>query len=98
MKCETCENWKVLNPHHIKDGRPVKSCTYGESPEYCGYYKKVGTKQQVNTVKRIVLIFKGPKRKRFSDHVTDGLKVFLFVFFPFAFRLIDCDGYEADPL
>ena len=47
-------------------------------------------------MKRIILIYRGPKHTRFRDYITDGLKVLLFVFFPFAFRLIDSDGYEAE--
>jgi len=34
-ECETCANWKVLNPHHIEKGQEVKSCVYGELPNSC---------------------------------------------------------------
>jgi len=33
---------------------------------------------------------------RFKDYVTDGLNVFLFLFFPYIFKLIDSEGYEAE--
>ena len=45
MKCETCENWKVLNPHHIVDGQPVKNCDIGEHPDLCRDYEKEAIKK-----------------------------------------------------
>jgi len=32
---EGCEHYKVLNLHHIVDGKPYKSCDIGEHPESC---------------------------------------------------------------
>jgi len=35
-KCKGCPLYKVLNPRHIVDGKPYKSCSAGEVPETCG--------------------------------------------------------------
>lgn len=39
IRCETCEHFKVLNPHHIKNSQPVKSCAYGEHIDSCHNYE-----------------------------------------------------------
>lgn len=35
QECLKCKHYKVLNPHHIVEGTPVKSCDVGEVPENC---------------------------------------------------------------
>jgi len=49
-----------------------------------------------NKVKRIILKYKGPKHTRFRDYLTDGSKLALYLFFPYIFKLIDSEGYEAE--
>ncbi len=34
-KCKGCLLYKVLNPTHIVDGKPYKSCSGGEVPDTC---------------------------------------------------------------
>ena len=38
--CKGCSHYKVLNPHHIVDKEPYKSCDMGEFPEFCDELKK----------------------------------------------------------
>ncbi len=44
--CRNCEFYKVLNPHHIIDNKPLKSCSYGEQPNKLCHYKG-GERQNV---------------------------------------------------
>ncbi len=51
--CESCEFYKILNPHHIIKGIPFKSCSCGEHPDELNHFKQtVDNRKEINYNRR----------------------------------------------